>query len=209
MIFTDRADAGRQLAKKLSAYQNDPSVIVLGLPRGGVITAHEVAKIIKAPLDIIVPRKIGAPFSAELAVGAITEDGEPILDENLIASLNITRDYLAAEIEKEKTEAARRLKKYRADQSNLDLKNKIAILVDDGIATGATMRAAISSVKNKNAKKVIVAVPVLPADTKKIIEKECDQLIYLNTPFIFFSVGEFYKQFPQVEDEEVIEILKI
>src|SRR3989338_10134144 len=208
MIFKDRIDAGRALAEKLTALQIKPPMIVLGLPRGGVIVAHEIAQKLKAPLDIIVPRKIGAPFSPELAIGAITEDGSLMLNQEMVKSLRIEKDYIDQASAKEKKEAQRRLNKYRAGRASLDLKDKTVIITDDGIATGATMQAALRSIRSQNAKKIIVAVPVLPPDTKAIIEKECDELVFLGQPAYFGAIGMFYEKFDQTTDEEVIAIMK-
>jgi len=208
MIFKDRIEAGKSLAEKLTALQIKPPLIVLGLPRGGVIVAHEIAQKLKAPLDIIVPRKIGAPFSPELAIGAITEDGSLMLNQEMVKSLRIEKDYIDQASAKEKKEAQRRLNKYRAGRASLDLKDKTVIITDDGIATGATMQAALRSIRSQNAKKIIVAVPVLPPDTKAIIEKECDELVFLGQPADFGAIGMFYEKFDQTTDEEVIAIMK-
>ena len=208
MTFENRRAAGQQLAAKLSAYRNNPDVIIIGLPRGGVVTAAEVAKELKAPLDIVVPRKIGFPGNPEFAIGAITEDGTGVMNEETISAYNIPQEYIDRTINGEKKEAQRRLKVYRGRRPLLLLKNKIVILVDDGIATGATMRAAIASAKAKKAKKIIVAVPVTAGDSKNIIEKECDEFVCIDVPMFFGAVGNFYEEFGQVEDEEVIQILK-
>ncbi|MBI4992363.1 MAG: phosphoribosyltransferase [Candidatus Harrisonbacteria bacterium] len=207
MIFKDRQDAGKKLAAKLLKYKNNPDVIILGLPRGGVIVAYEIARELNLPLDVVVPRKIGTPGNPELAIGAITEDGQNFFDEKMINDYRIGKDYINDEIEKEKTEAERRLKIYRGKRQPLNLKSKIAILVDDGIATGATMIASIRSAKNKGAKQVIVAVPTTASDSLKKISQEADRVIYLDAPLLFFAVGEFYQDFPQTTDAEVIELL--
>lgn len=208
MIFKDRRDAGRKLTKKLLSFKNKPNTIVIGLPRGGVITAHIIAKALKLPLDIIVVRKIGATFESELAIGALTEECEPILDQQLIESLNIKNSYIKEQIILEKKEAERRYKLYRGNRLPLDLKNKTAILTDDGIATGATMRAAIVSAKAKGASKIIVAVPVIASDIVDTVGGEVDELIYLDAPLLFDAVGAFYEEFEQTTDKEVIEIMK-
>lgn len=208
MKFQDRTEAGKKLAEKLKNYNDSKDAIVIGLPRGGVITASQIAIKLHLPLDIIVPRKIGAPFSEELAIGAITEDGEAILNDELINNLEIQSDYIEQQTKKEIVEAARRIKKYRDNKPSLDLTNKIAILVDDGIATGFTMLAAINSAKAKNAKKIIVASPVIARDTLTQLKNKADDIIYLHIPLYFGAVGEFYKTFDQTTDEEVIDILK-
>lgn len=206
MIFKNRKEAGEKLAQKLKG-KNLKEAIVLALPRGGVVLGFEIAKELFLPLDLVVPRKIGAPGNEEFAIGAITETGEGILDEKSIASLSINKDYLEKEKSKEKKEAERRLKTYRGDRSSLDLKNKTALLVDDGIATGMTMRAAIKSVKKYNPDKIIVAVPVSAKDSLAIIKKEVDEVICLEAPLFFGAVGAFYKEFPQTSDEEVVDLM--
>lgn len=208
MIFTDRRAAGQQLATRLAQFKHQPHTIILGLPRGGVVTANEVARALNLPLDLIVPRKIGAPMNEELALGAIGEEGEQVFDQHLIQALGVTPDYLAATIEQEKNEARRRLKTYRGDRPPLDLTTKTAILVDDGIATGATMRAAILSAKTKGATRVIVATPVIALDTLDKIKSEVKEVIYLHAPVYFGAVGAFYTHFTQTTDEAVIEIMK-
>ncbi|MCK4265217.1 phosphoribosyltransferase [Candidatus Babeliales bacterium] len=207
MLFKNRKDAGIKLVRKLNNYKNNKDVLVIGLPRGGVIVAYEVAKNLNAKLDIIVVRKIGAPFRPELAIGAITQDGELILDNELFQSLGVKKEYLDQQVEIEKKEAQRRLNLYRKNRSPLQLKDKIIILVDDGIATGSSILVAIKSIKSKQPQKIIVAVPVAPPDIFKKIEKEIDEFICLEIPSCFDAVGSFYGTFPQTEDEEVIEVL--
>ncbi len=206
--FKDRKDAGMLLAKKLLSYKNKPNAVVIGLPRGGVVTAFEIAQELKLPLDIIVPRKIGAPFSPELAVGALTEDGQVDLNEQLIHNLNINKKDLENIIEEEKQEAQRRLKIYRGNRSPRNLQNKIVLLVDDGIATGATMKAAIKSAQKDGAQKIIVATPVAPPETVKLLEKLVDEVICLQQPEDFGAIGIFYENFKQTTDEEVVALLK-
>ncbi len=208
MLFKDRRDAGRKLVARLQEYKGEKDVVVIGLPRGGVITASEVAKELGVPLDIVVPRKIGAPGHEEFAIGALCEEGDAILDQNMIDYLDISERYVNAKIAEEKKEAQRRLKLYRGDREPLDLKEKAVIMVDDGIATGHTMRAAIASTKRKGAKKVIVAVPVTAKDSLYTISEEADKIIYLDAPMFFDAIGRFYQVFDQTEDEEVIEIMK-
>lgn len=206
--FKDRADGGRKLVPQLEKYKNNKDAIVIGLPRGGVVTAYEVAKELNVDLDIIVVRKIGAPMQPELALGAITQEGDIILDEKLMSMVGATKEDLKPIIEEEKEEAKRRLTLYRGDKPPLDLENKIAILVDDGLATGATMRAAIISARNLKAQKIVVAIPVSPPETLKKINLEADEVICLGTPELFWGVGAFYDNFFQTEDEEVIELLR-
>lgn len=206
--FKDRVDAGKQLVSHLERYKNNLDAIVIGLPRGGVPVAFEVAKALGVPLDIVVSRKIGAPGRPELAVGAITEDGSVMLNRELMTMVGVNEEQLRVTIEAEKREAQRRLTLYRGDQPPLDLKDKITILVDDGIATGSTMLAAIVSARAHGAKKVIVAIPVAPADGVQKISKEADEVVCLSTPDFFPGVGYFYDTFGQTEDEEVIALMQ-
>lgn len=207
MFYQNRQDAGKQLSAKLKKFKNKKDAVVVALPRGGVPIAKEVAENLDLPLDIIVTRKIGAPFNKEMAIGAITEEGTTIFNKEAKEMVDPTEAYLKDEIEEQKNEAKRRLVKYRGQQTKLELKGKTAILVDDGIATGATMKAAIQSAKEKKADKIIVATPVIPPDTLQEIKKKVDDVIYLESPESFGAVGKFYKDFKQVSDEEVTSIL--
>jgi len=205
--FKDRADAGRRLASALSKYKNNPDAIVIGLPRGGVVPAFEVAKALNLPLDIIVSRKIASPAQPELALGALSQEGFTFFDENIMRMMSVTKEDLRPVVQTEKQKAKRRLKLYRGDRAPLDLENKIAILVDDGIATGATMMATILSARYLKAQKIVVAVPVSPPETLKKIEGEVDEVICLDTPSVFWGVGAFYDMFSQTEDSEVISLM--
>src|ERR1700722_14963355 len=160
MTFADRREAGKALAKALSKYRDAKETIVIALPRGGVVVGNEIALFLHLPLDIVVPRKIGAPFNLELAIGAITETGERVLSEDLIKRLEVSPEYLEKTIEEEKAKAKWRLDHYRSGRAPRQLEGKRVILVDDGLATGATMRAAIKTVFAEKAKEIIVAVPV-------------------------------------------------
>jgi len=208
MIFKDRTAAGEKLAEALTQYKNAQDTIILALPRGGVAVGFEVARALNLPLDIVVPRKIGAPGNPEFAIGAITETGEGIFDEQTITAYGISQNYINETVKEEKAEALRRLKTYRGSRPPLNLTGKTVVIVDDGLATGLTMRAAIKTIKNKNAKKIIVAIPVGPPDTIETIKKEADGVVCLDTPVFFGAVGAFYEEFGQTTDEEVIELLK-
>lgn len=208
MLFHNRKDAGRRLAILLEKYKNREDAIVLGLPRGGVVVAAEVAHALELPLDIVVPRKIGAPSNSEFAIGAITLDGEPVFDDEIIELYDISQEYLDAAVEKEKEEAKRRLKAYRVDRPPLKLQNKTVILVDDGVATGATMRAAINSVKALGAREIVAAVPVGSAQTLELIRREVDKVVFLNDNLYFGAVGASYDEFEQTSDEEVNRLLQ-
>lgn len=207
MLFRDRCDAGRQLVAKLDKYQSGKDLIVLGLARGGMVTAAELASGLNVPLNVLVVRKIGAPGNEELALGAITEDGEGIFNADLIAILGVSSDYLKKEIEQQKKILHSRLASYRGKTPPPELKGKTVLLVDDGIATGASMRVAIKSVRSAGAKKIVLAVPVAAPETLRKISKEVDEVICLHTPVFFESVGSFYREFDQTSDEEVIRLL--
>lgn len=207
MVFQDRQDGGKQLALKLTQYKKKPETLVLGLPRGGVVTAYEVAKELQLPLDVTCPRKIGAPFNPELALGAITETGEGVWNMDLLSRLDISEEYLEKAVSAEKRVAQRRINMYRKDRPELALEGKTVIIVDDGLATGSTMKAAIQSVKAAGAIKIVVAVPVGPPDTIEEIRSLVDEVVYLKAPPFFSAVGEFYEDFSQTEDQEVIDLL--
>lgn len=205
MIFKDRQEAGQKLARILEDFK-DKNAIVLALPRGGVVVGAEIARSLGLPLDIVVTRKIGSPESEEYAIGAIDVDGDGVWSETEIE--NINKEWLKSQVEKERQEAQRRLSLYRQGRAFLDIKDKIAILVDDGMATGLTMKAAIKYVKKLGGQKIIV---VSPAATKEVIEeikKEADEVRVLEVSEFFWAIGQFYIDFPQVEDDEVISILK-
>jgi predicted phosphoribosyltransferase len=204
MIFKDRKDAAEKLAKKLKSLKLEDS-IVLAIPRGGVVTGDIIAKELGAKLDIIVSRKVGAPYNPELAIGAVMHDGSFFPNTNLIMALNVTKKYIEHEITLELKEIERRLNKFRGGK-DYDLENKTVILVDDGIATGATMFVTIEWVKTQKPKRLIVAIPVGPRDT---IEKlsHVAEVAVLDAPIFFNAVGEFYEVFEQVEDYRVIEIM--
>lgn len=208
MKFQNRSEAGKQLAAKLEKYRKEKNAIVIGLPRGGVITAFEVASALHLSLDIIVTRKIGAPQQPELAIGALGQDGKLTLDNDLMERLGLIEADLEQIIIEERKELKRRLKLYRGNKKSLFLNDKIVILVDDGIATGATMFAAIDAARALNAKKIVIAVPVCPPDLLLKIELVADEVICLSVPERFFSIGQFYQKFDQTSDEQVMRLLK-
>ncbi len=206
-FFTDRVDAGKRLASALKDFSGKNG-IVLAIPRGGVVVGFEIARALNLPLDVIIPRKIGAPENPELAIGAVAEDGTAILDNQLIKYLGVSKEYVEIETKRQKHEIGRRLKLYRHDSSYPNLKGLDVIVVDDGIATGSTMKAALASVKNRGAASVTVAVPVGPPSTIEELEKTADRVVCLYTPEYFQAIGEFYSDFSQTPDEEVIMLLK-
>jgi len=206
-FFTDRINAGKRLASELKDFSGKKG-IVLAIPRGGVVVGFEIAEALNLPLDVIIPRKIGAPENPELAIGAVAEDGTAILDNKLIKYLAVSKEYIAIETQRQKHEIRRRLKLYRQDASYPNLKGLDVIVVDDGIATGSTMKAALASVRNRGAASVTVAVPVGPPSTIEELNELADRVVCLYTPEYFQAIGEFYTDFSQTPDEEVIRLLK-
>jgi putative phosphoribosyl transferase len=206
-LLRNRVEAGKQLAQALKTASEN--AIVLAVPRGGVVVGYEVARALGVPLDVIVTKKIGAPDNPELAIGAVAEDGTFILDEDLVERLGVSREYIKAEVERQRQEIQRRLVRYRGDVPYPSLKNREVIVVDDGVATGSTLKAALRLVRNKGAKTVTVAIPVGPADTIRELEKLADRVICLQTPEPFYAIGQFYVDFAQTSDEEVTELLKL
>lgn len=207
MLFRDRKEAGRLLAEALSKYKKAPKTVAIGLPRGGVVVAHEVAQRLTIPLDVIVPRKIGAPHNEEFAIGAVAGD-ELWLDREIIESVGASPAYIEQVVAKEKREAARRLALFREGKGAQNFAGWTVLLIDDGIATGATMRASIAFLRKMNVKKIVMAVPVAPPDTIEALKNGVDEVVCLYAPSSFMAVGQFYHSFPQTEDEEVIECLK-
>jgi putative phosphoribosyl transferase len=205
-MLKDRKEAGFLLAEKLKKL-NLKDAVVLAIPRGGVIIGYEIAKVIDAEFDIVTPRKLKAPNDPELAIGAIMPDGSIFLNEEVIEIRNVPNTYIEREKKEEMTEAKRRLSVYRPDKPYPKIKDRTVILVDDGIATGATMMAAARWAKKQNPKKIIIAIPVIPADFLDIVKGAVDEVIYLHTTQFFFGIGQFYRSFPQVGDAEVISIL--
>lgn len=209
MLFKDQVSAGRLLAKELVKYKSQDAAIVLAIPRGGVATGYGLAKKLNLPLDVIVSRKIGAPDNPELAIGAVGEtEGSLWLNKHLVSQLGVSRDYIDSEAKIQKLEIKRRERVYRKGKKPLNLKNKVVILVDDGIATGATMIAAIREIRNNQPEKVVVAIPVAPPDTVEELKKEADEVIALQTPRLFFAVSQWYQNFKQYSDEEVIKLMQ-
>lgn len=207
MIYKNRQDAGQELAKKLKKYEKD-NPIIIALPRGGVILGYEVAKTLKASLDIIVPRKIGAPSQPEYGIGAIAPEGVRILNMRAIESLEITEAEIEYLTETEAKEMNRRMQLYREGLEALNLEGKTVIMVDDGIATGVSTKAAVISVRKMNPKKIILAVPVCPPNTAEKFRHEVDEFLCLCEPPDFYAIGEHYDDFKQISDEEVINLIK-
>ena len=208
MVYKDRSDAGRQLAGALTHFRDKPDTIVLGLPRGGVAVACEIADNLHLPLDTLIVRKIPFPANRELAAGAISETGTLILNEGLIAEYGFERESLTRETVRQQEEIARRKVLFRGGERLPSLEGKTVILVDDGIATGATVKAAITTLKQEKLARLVVAVPVAAADTERVIRRMVDEWVCLQTPFGFMAVGSYYQDFTQIEDEEVMAMLK-
>ena len=205
--FANRIEAGQLLAEKLVEYAGRDDVIVLGLPRGGVPVAFEVAHRLGAPLDVFIVRKLGVPGFEELAAGAIACGGVRVLNEDVMRSIPHADEAIEAVTARETTELERREQIYRQGRPAPELRHRIVILVDDGLATGATMRAAVKALRQSGAAKIVVAVPVGPPETCRELEEEADETICLSTPEFFQAVGQYYEDFSQTSDEDVRELL--
>ena len=205
--FANRTEAGRQLAEELEKYAGRDDVIVLGLPRGGVPVAYEVAKRLRTPLDVFIVRKLGVPGFEELAAGAIASGGVRVLNEDVVRAIPYANEAIEAVTAKETAELERREQIYREGRPPPELRDRIVILVDDGLATGATMRAAVKALRQRGVAKIVAAVPVGPPDTYREIEQEADETICLSTPPFFQAVGQYYEDFSQTSDEDVRELL--
>lgn len=206
--FRDRRDAGRRLAAELRTYAQRPDVIVLALPRGGVPVGYEVARALGVPLDVFVVRKLGVPWHDELAMGAIASGGVQVLNRDLMRVAHVSEDQLQQVIASERAELERRERLYRGDRPFPDLRDKTVILVDDGLATGASVRAAIAALRKKAPKRIVVAVPVAAAEICDAFRDVADEIICLETPESFRAVGMWYDDFTQTTDEEVHALLE-
>jgi putative phosphoribosyl transferase len=205
MRFADRAEAGRSLADALERFRDDAAV-VLAIPRGGVVVGAEVARHLGAPLDVVVPRKIGAPGNPELGLGAVAY-GVRVLDEALISRLGVTASYVEEETRRQIGEIQRRERVYRGDRSATPVRGRPAIVVDDGIATGGTAVAALRWTRSQEPSRVVLAVPVAPHATARRMQREADDVVVLATPEPFLAVGEWYAHFDQTSDDEVVRLL--
>jgi putative phosphoribosyl transferase len=205
--FLSRADAGARLAAEISRKIGENS-LVLALPRGGVPVAAPVAERLGADLDIVVARKISAPGRPELGVGAIAEDGPPVFDDETLEHLGLTRDGLAGAVEREREELARRIRRYRGDRQAPDATGRTVVLVDDGLATGVTARAALRWLSDQHPARLVLAVPVCSRPARDAISSEADEVICLSTPASFRAVGEWYEDFRQLSDEDVALVMK-
>ena len=205
--FRDREDAGRQLAVRLARYQGE-NPMIFALPRGGVPVGYEVARSLKAPLEVFIARKLGAPYQPELGIGAVAQDGLRVLNEEIIREIGISEEYIERIAAEETKEAERRLKLFRGERSEPAVRQRTAILVDDGIATGVTTRAAIEALRRRDPRRLVLAVPVCAAQTDESLRTEVDELICLQAPSDLMAIGLWYRNFEQTSDEEVIELLE-
>jgi len=206
-VFADRGEAGRMLAGELGKYARRDDVVVLGLPRGGVPVAAEVARALRAPLDVLVVRKLGAPGQEELAIGAIGEGGVRVLNEELVRNLGLGEQEIDRMAAREERELERRVAAYRGDHKALGVEGKIVIVVDDGVATGATMRAGLQSLRARGAAKIVAAAPVGAEDSVAALANDADEVVVLQTPAWFRAVGQWYENFGQTTDDEVRVVL--
>ena len=207
MLFRDRADAGRQLLSKLGAYRGLPDVLVLGLPRGGIPVAHEIARGLGAPLDVFVVRKLGVPGQEELAMGAIATGGVRVVNRDVVDALHIPPEVLDRAAAAELRELERREQSYRGERPQPRVAGRTVILVDDGLATGSTMRAAVAALRQQGPARIVVAVPVAAPSSCAELRLEVEEVVCVATPEPFMAVGRFYDDFSQTTDEEVRELL--
>lgn len=207
-VFRDRVDAGRRLAAELTGYEHDPDVVVVGLPRGGVVVAAEVASALGVPLDVILVRKLGVPLQPELAMGAVGEGGVRVVDRSLVRRADVAANELERIVERERGEVAERAVRFRAGRSTVSIADRTVIIVDDGVATGSTARAACEVARAGRAQRVVLAVPVAPTDWRDRLTDVADDLVAVATPHRFGGVGRHYDDFTQVTDREVIDCLR-
>lgn len=207
MQFKDRYDAGQRLAEKLARYKGQPDALVLALPRGGVPVAYEVAEALGAPLDVFLVRKLGVPGHRELAMGAIASGGVRYINDDVVRSLDLDEDAIERVSEVEAQELERREREYRAGRPSLDVRAKTVILVDDGLATGSSMHAAVAALRRLDPTRIVVAVPVGSPEVRAGLEAVADEVICLQEPEYFHAVGSWYEDFAQTTDDEVRELL--
>jgi len=208
MLFRDRTEGSQLLAQKLTAYRNQPEVLVLGLPRGGVPVAFEVAKALNAPLDVFLVRKLGVPGHEELAMGAIASGGVRVLNSEVVQGLNLSSEAIDKVAAKEQQELERRERAYRGNRPPLDVRDRTVIIVDDGLATGATMRAAAVALRQQQPGRIVIGVPVSAPETCNQFRAEVDEIVCAVTPQPFYAVGLWYENFSQTTDEEVRDLLE-
>jgi predicted phosphoribosyltransferase len=205
--FADRHDAGKRLAERLTQYAGRDDVVVLGLPRGGVPVAYEVARALSAPLDVFLVRKLGVPGHEELAMGAIASGGVRVLNDDVLTATRVPPGAVDAAAARELERLQDQERAYRGDRPPLDVRDRVAILVDDGLATGASMRAAVEALRGHGAGAIVAAVPTAPAETCEALRREVDEIVCPQTPDPFMAVGLWYRDFTPVSDAEVAELL--
>lgn len=207
-LFKDRHDAGKRLAQKLLHYKGAKDAIVIALPRGGVVLGYDISLALRLPLDVLITRKLGTPLNPELAMGALAETGYLHMNQDVIREYQVTKDQLDEVMRRQKSEIDRRLERYRGGRALPSLKGRTVILVDDGIATGATFFASLGALIKSEAARVVAAVPVAPPRIAAELNTLVDEVVVLHTSEWFFGIGQFYEEFPQVEDEEVVACLE-
>lgn len=207
-MFLDRRDAGAKLASKLLKYKDNKDVLVLALPRGGVMTGYETARALRVPMDVLIVRKIGVPWQPEFAAGALSETGALVINKLVVSGYKISKEFLEKEVSRQKEEISRRIELYRNGKGIAGLEDKIIILIDDGAATGATMKAAVETLGEAKIMKLVVALPVSPVDTAEELRGMSDEVVCIETHDDFLAVGNYYQDFTQVSDEEVVDLLE-
>jgi len=207
MRFSDRVDAGRQLVAKLVDLRGTPDLVVLGIPRGGVVVGYEIALALNAPFDVALSHKLGAPDNDELAIGALAENGSTILDESIISHLRVTQEYIDQVTEQQRREIARRGPLYRGARKAIETRDRPVVVVDDGVATGATMIVTLQALRKHGARTLIAAAPIIAAESLDRLLAIANRVAYVYAPHFFASVGGFYDRFNQVSDGEVRELL--
>jgi len=208
-MFKNREEAGELLAQELAAFRNDSNAILLALPRGGVVVAYQLSLALHLPLDVLITRKIGAPGNPEYALGAVSETGAVYWNQEALSGLSVSERELAAAVQAQQKEVARRVALYRQGRPFPSLKDRTVILVDDGLATGATFFASVTTARQAHPRRIIGAIPVGPRSTVQEARNLVDQLVILRTPEPFYAVGNFYRDFEQVEDREVLQYLNL
>lgn len=208
-LFEDRRDAGRRLAEALVRFRNAPRTLIVALPRGGVAVAYEVSVALHVPLDILITRKLGTPGNPELAMGALAETGYRHLNDDVLDSCGVSPEELEAEVQRQQREIQRRIEKYRQGRPLASVEGQTVILVDDGIATGATFYASLAALRHRQVGRLVAAVPVAPERTREALADKVDEVVILHTPESFFGIGQFYADFTQVTDEEVLWYLEV
>ena len=207
-LFKDRHEGGKLLAKELARYERAEDAIVIALPRGGVVVGYDICLALALPLDVLITRKLGTPWNPELAMGAIAETGYVHMNPDVMREYHVTQAQLDREMESQKSEIQRRIQRYRGGQAMASLKGKTVILVDDGIATGATFFASIGAISKQETARLVAAVPVAPPRIVAELKGLVDEVVVLYSTEWFFGIGQFYEQFPQVDDEEVVASLE-